>query len=129
MRTPRHHRSKAREVVPPPSGVDLAQSVARAKYVGSPEHKDSPSFAGRPRPRADATICDRSFLDKQALLCNWLQDSLQQGRVGGLWEGDFPRFVWYREGDTVYEGRLINRAKGEYKGYLLRPDEWPEGLA
>ena len=28
----------------------------------------------------------------------------------------------------VYEGRLVNRGSGEYKGYLLDRSEWPEGL-
>ena len=28
----------------------------------------------------------------------------------------------------VYEGRLVNWGNGEYKGYPLSDDEWPEGL-
>lgn len=53
---------------------------------------------------------------------------MRSGAVGAPWEGDFPRYVWRREGDVVYEARLINREIGEYKGYPLQRDEWPEGL-
>ena len=38
------------------------------------------------------------------------------------------RYVWYRQGETVYEARLVNQVKGEYKGYALCPDELPKGL-
>lgn len=48
---------------------------------------------------------------------------------GTPWEGDFPRYVWYKHGDTVFEGRLVNRETGEYKGYPLHGDEWPDGIA
>jgi len=30
--------------------------------------------------------------------------------------------------DQVYEARLVNRTSGEYKGYKLRREEWPDGL-
>jgi hypothetical protein len=26
----------------------------------------------------------------------------------------------------MYEARLVNRANGEYKGFPLLPDEWPQ---
>ena len=29
---------------------------------------------------------------------------------------------------TVFEGRLVNRVTGEYKGYPLHPGEWPRGI-
>lgn len=40
----------------------------------------------------------------------------------------FPRYVWHREGDTVFEGRLVNRGNGSYKGFPLEKEEWPEPL-
>jgi hypothetical protein len=51
------------------------------------------------------------------------------GRIGAPWEGDFPRYVWHRRDDVVYEARLVNQEVGEYKGYPLEPGEWPEGLS
>jgi len=48
--------------------------------------------------------------------------------VGEPCEGEYPRYVWYKEGDALYEGRLVNRGRGEYKGYPLEDDEWPRGI-
>ncbi|MEA2489604.1 MAG: hypothetical protein QOH21_1396 [Acidobacteriota bacterium] len=58
----------------------------------------------------------------------WLSKAIERGAFGALWEGDFPRYVWYKDGSVVYEGRLINQELGEYKGYPLEPGEWPPGI-
>jgi len=112
----------------PPPGVDVAEAANCSRYVGSPEHKDAPSFAGHPRPRADASICDQrlSSADEISL---WLKKAIIKGAFGKLWEGKFPRYIWYKDGETVYEARLINRELGEYKGYPLERDEWPPNIA
>lgn len=96
-----------------------------ARYVGSPEHKDTPSFAGRPRPRADASLCDPRWAGKQEELTALLRRAIEAGQVGGPVEGRFPRYVWCRLEEDVYEARLVNRGLGEYKAYRLLPDEWP----
>lgn len=116
-------------VVPPAADIDLDALAAKVSYVGSPEHKDAPSFAGTPpRPRADATICDRSFVERRNEIESWLRDAIRQGVVSGMWEGAFPRYVWAVRGTRCYEARLVNRAQGAYKGYELRQDEWPTGI-
>lgn len=127
MRAPKRKRPHLRRLLPPDErpDPDVADEV---RYVGSPEHKSAPSFAGRMRPRADATICDPRFLDMQEELTRWLQDAIRKGAVGGPMEGEFPRYVWVRQDDEVYEARLVNRGLGEYKGWRLRRDEWPDGL-
>ena len=98
-----------------------------AVYVGSPEHKDFPSFAGQPRLRADASRCPRETSDRE-LVNQWLRSAIRRGAVGACWEGGFPRYVWYKDGDSVYEGRLLNSSNGEYKGYPLDKSEWPNGI-
>lgn len=50
------------------------------------------------------------------------------GNTGDLWEGDFPRYVWYQREDVIYEGRLSNPGLGQYKRYPLEADEHVEGL-
>ncbi len=100
----------------------------KASYLGSPEHKDTPSFVGEPRPRADASICDRSLRAKKSLLTRWLRTAIRKGVVSELWIGGYPRYVWYKHGDTVYEGMLLNKELGQYKGYPLERDEWPSGI-
>lgn len=40
----------------------------------------------------------------------------------------FPRYIWFKQGDVAYEGRLVNSGSGEYKGWPLARDEWPDDL-
>jgi hypothetical protein len=128
MRAPRRRRPLVREIAPALQGVDLQAVAAKASYIGSPEHKDTPSFAGQPRPRADAAICDRSLAGKQGRVTRWLRKAIRLGSVSAYWEGGFPRYVWHRQEDVVFEARLVNQGNGQYKGYPLNREEWPQGL-
>lgn len=126
MRAPRRKRPLRRVISA--TGLDLAALSRKASYIGSPEHKDSASFAGQPRPRADASICDLSVTKDLRRIKRWLREAFSKGAVSAYREGRFPRYVWYLYGDTVYEARLVNRESGEYKGYPLSADEWPKGI-
>ena len=128
MRAPQRRRPKRREIHAPPPEVDLDALADRVRYVGSPEHKDVPSFAGPPRLRADASCCPRDLTGNLERIHAWLKEAIRSGAVGAPWEGGFPRYVWYKYRTTVFEGRLVNRETGEYKGYPLRRDEWPAGI-
>ena len=123
MRSPRRRRPRRRVRFVPPD-TDLAATASRVKYVGSPEHKDAVTQLGVPRPRGDASICPREYNDFQ-LATNWLRSAIRDGSTSGLWDGDFPRYAWHKEADTVFEARLVNRGDGSYKGYPLHDDEWP----
>ena len=111
--------------VPPDTNLDSLSEKVR--YVGSPEHKDTPSFAGQLRLRADASCCPRDLAEIETLI-EWLRTAVKRGATGAPWEGAFPRYVWYKHGDTVFEGRLVNRGDGSYKGYPLAHDEWPDAI-
>ena len=128
MRAPRRRRPRMREIHAPLDPVELAGLASRARYVGSPEHKDVVSFAGRPRLRADASCCPRETAEDPRRITRWLRSAIREGATGAPWEGGFPRYVWYKHGETVFEGRLVNRETGEYKGYPLDRDEWPRGV-
>jgi len=128
MRAPRRKRPLRRKVTPSGIELNLDDIAGRVRYVGSPEHKDTPSFAGLQSPRKDASICDRQLSQNLDLITEWLRAAIRRGAIGGLLEGDFPRYVWHKEGDLIYEARLVNRELGEYKGYPLNKTEWPEGL-
>jgi hypothetical protein len=127
MRAPHRRRPLRRAVCVPPPGADLPKLAAASRYVGSVEHKTYPSFAGRPQPRADASKCDPALASADQLT-DWLREAINAGNVGAPWEGDYPRYVWHRQGGVVYEGRLVNQEQGHYKGYPLNKDEMPEGL-
>ena len=73
-------------------------------------------------------MCDPQLAQCQEMVTDWLRDSIRRGNVSALQDGDFPRYAWHREGDTVYEARLVNRELGEYKGYPLNRNEWPKGM-
>ena len=131
MRSPKRRRPLPRRLCEaPPEEVDLSALAEAARYVGSPEHKTYPSVAGPPRPRADASKCDKALDGKEEDPTAWLQQAIRKGMVGFPWEGRFPRYVWYHDydGDVVYEARLVNRGNGEYKGYPLLREEWPKGI-
>lgn len=129
MRATQRRRPLSRTLLPTIDPERLGRLAATASYVGSVEHKDTPSFAGRPpRPRPDATLCDRALADSRDRLTEWLRTAIAKGAIGGPWEGEFPRYAWYKTGGTVYEARLVNRTQGTYKGYGLLPDEWPKDI-
>lgn len=106
----------------------LRSLEARVSYVGSPEHKDMPSFAGQPRPRADASLCPRELTRDGARVEEWLREAIRRGAVSERREGDFPRYVWFEKDGVIYEGRLVNRGLGQYKGYPLEQGQGPKGL-
>lgn len=128
MRSPSLKRARPRRIDSVPPLVDLTALASQVTYVGSPEHKDTPSYAGQPMLRADASCCPRLLSQDKTLPQTWLREAILKGAVGAPWEGRFPRYVWYQYGDVVYEGRLINRDEGSYKGYPLEDDEWPPGI-
>lgn len=126
MRAPKRRRPRRREIHVP-AGADLRRVADMVTYEGSQEHKDFPSFAGQPKPRGDASLCPRDIRDV-AVVTGWLRSAIRAGVTGAPWEGDFPRYAWHREGDTMFEARLVNRGSGSYKGYPLHNDEWPVDL-
>src|SRR6266545_5929373 len=125
MRASARRRPLRRARIAPPLGLELDTLALGSRYVGSSEHKSYLSPAGPPRLRADATRCDPDVATFEELT-EWLRDAIRRGDIGGPWEGDFPRYVWYRREESCYEGRLVNREAGEYKGYPLRAEEAPE---
>ena len=92
-----------------------------ASYAGSPEHK-------LPHARSDATLCPSDLEGDTERLTRWLREALAAGNAGGFMEGAFPRYVWYRDGDRWFEGRLTNQVLGQYKGYPIGTDECPKEL-
>lgn len=117
-----------RRVLPPPPDVDLAQVSDSCRFVGSAYHKDLPGFAGVPRSRAkDASKCPRTLSRCRELAERWLKEAVRAGQTG-VWERGYPRYVWYRRDETLYEARQGSPGSGEYHGYPLLPSEEVRGL-
>lgn len=130
MKRPTFQRGnpKARKVQAPPDGVDLKRVADSCRYVGSPYHKDAPGFAGTPRGRRPvASLCPRDLTKRRDLVERWLRDAVRSGRVGA-WDGGYPRYVWHRERDVVFEARQGSPGSGEYHGYPLDPMQQVQGL-
>lgn len=106
----------------------MAALARQVTYIGSPEHKSGPSFAGVPRPRADASICDASLNGRLVEIQRWLSHAVEVQCFGPPWEDGFPRYVWCLVDGVVYEARLVNRGLGQYKGWQLDSTEWPVGI-
>ena len=118
--------AKHRVVGPWPAGHRPPNEVAdSASYVGSAEHKDVPSSAGSPALRTDASRCDPDIVDFEEIT-GALRQAINRQCTSGLFEGDFPKYVWGWFRGRLYEARLTNRANGNYKGYPLEPYEVPK---
>lgn len=127
MRSVKRHRPLARARVSAPAGTDLEQLAASATYIISIDHKDYLTEAGPGGLRSDASRCPRHVTRQDAEI--WLRRAIQSGHVGAPWSDQpYPRYAWFRDGDTVYEARLSNSEAGSYKGYPLDRSEWPRWL-
>ena len=81
-----------------------------------------------PRPRGDATKCESALNGRLHEIQGWLRHAFEVHCLGGPWEGEFPRYAWCKVGESVFEARLVNRGLGQYKGWQLEREEWPEGI-
>lgn len=97
------------------------EAAEAATYGGSPEHK-------LPSARSDASLCPPGLEGVQETLTEWLKSSIRAGHIGGPIEGRFPRYVWRRDNDRWFAGRLTNQTLGQYKGYPITEDEVPPEL-
>ena len=126
-------------ISPVPTGYDhsaLATSTTRARVQASTWSADAPTtpiegqhrISGvRARSRPDASIYPRHLASKQQQVQDWLRSSILNGYIGA-WEGGYPKYVWYRDGQTVCEARQGPPGSGEYHGYPLQPQEVVRGL-
>lgn len=131
MKRTNHTRDnwRVRKVTPPSKDENLKRAASTCRYVGSPYHKSYPSIAGMPRSKPSTTKCPIDLKNRRELMECWLRNALMSGQVGALWEGGFPRYVWHREDDTVYEARQGAPGSGEYHGYPLKPNQIVRGLS
>lgn len=128
MRSPGRKRARPQDLAHGIDTVLLAQWSAAVTYIGSPEHKSYPSFAGQPRLRSDATPCPKHIHDAQRITA-WLREGILAGHVSAYMDhGRFPRYVWSRIDDQWFEARVVNSEQGTYKGYPVTESDIPRAL-
>lgn len=106
-----------------PDAASLAKASAAARYSPSDYHCRLPD--GRPRRvRAKpASVCPRQWPIDEATEA--LRITINKGHVSETWEDGFPRYVWYREGETIYEARHTRGPHGTYHAYPIEAAEAP----
>lgn len=126
MRSPGRRRPRKDDRLTSSPDIDLNAIAGKVSYVISPEHKDYMTAAGPGKLRSDASACPRGLeLDQ---VQQWLQSAVENGQVSAALDGDFPRYVWARVDERVYEARLSNSGLGQYKGYPIKDYEAPGWL-
>lgn len=127
---PRHIPFKPRvhKVEEPPPGTDLNAVAQKCRYAGSPYHKIMPDrYNNRPVYHRGKSKCPRELQNNPAQVTEWLRAAIRQGQCGKF-ENGFPRRVWYRDGNDVFQANLHNRESGEYHGFPLEPHDHIIGL-
>ena len=109
--------------------AEREEVARRARYVGSPEHKNAGRWGGVPAAGARGprltTICPMTSAKDKHTATAWLRQAIRSGQyrfVRG--DRDFPKHVWYRdETGKIWCGRCINRELGTYKGWPITEAE------
>lgn len=112
---------------------DLA---ARARNVGSPEHKVRRWWGGLPRARQlpggqvgrrgqqTTTVCPLSTEEDRTLATKWLRMAILAAQYRFVEaDQDFPKRVWFEVRGRVWCGYCVNPFAGDYKGWPIDEDE------
>jgi hypothetical protein len=103
-------------------------AASKVRYTGSPYHRSPGSKAGPIAQRIGlASRCPPNWTNLEAT--RLLRGAIVEGRVSIIWDQGYPRYVWYLDGDVLYEARLTNSGNGEYHGYPLEDRwQWPKNF-
>jgi hypothetical protein len=106
----------------------MRAAAVNVRYTGSPYHRSPGSKGGPIAQRVGLTSkCPPSWTNLEATRI--LRVAITEARVSMIWEGGYPRYVWYLDGDVLYEARLTNSGNGEYHGYPLEDRwQWPKNI-
>ena len=110
--------------------------AARARYVGSPEHKVGAWWGGLPKARQlpggeigrpgkqTKTVCPLTTNEDRGQATAWLRRAIVAGQYRFVEaDQDFPKSVWFKAGNQIWRGYCVNPAAGEYKGWPIDEDE------
>ena len=110
--------------------------AARARYVGSPEHKLGAWWGGLPKARRlhggkvgrpgkqTTTVCPLTANEDRTEATEWLRRAIVAGQYRFVEaDQDFPKRVWFKARGRIWCGFCFNPAAGEYKGWPIDEDE------
>lgn len=113
-----------RRLLPLPIDVAHLQSLAAARYCGSPKHKANPKIFGLEPyigERGDATLCDTHAGFKLAHMLAipaLIQRGVRASLVGSC------QMLWtVADSGWIFEARVTNAVQVEYHGYPVRSSE------
>ena len=120
------HLGKPKRVATAPSADKLAYAAANAFYRPSEYH--CPGVGGRrlkfrPKP---SSICPRGWGDDEAT--DAIREAIRRGNVSENWEDSFPRYVWHRDGEVLYEARHTRGPSGSFHAFPIEEIQAPRGL-
>ncbi len=116
------HSLKGLKIVRPPDGVSLERVAEACRYQGSGYHRTMPGRSGPPRSKPRGTKCPRHLQRQPEEVERLLREAIRAGHCG-TFEGGFPRRVWRRIGQTIFEARQGSPGSGEYHGFTLTPEQ------
>jgi hypothetical protein len=113
-------------VDPAPDPTMIAAAAARAVYAASEYHCHG-SKGEAPKKRAEyASICPKRWSSEAATQA--LRRALTNGQVSEAWEDGFPRYVWHKDGEVIYEARHTRGPHGTFHAYPIEKYQIPDGL-
>lgn len=104
----------------------IQHAANHARYEASPYHcPDNRGItASRKKP---ATVCPKVWSQSDGT--DALRYSIRNGYVSDKWHDAFPRYVWYRDGEsTYYEARSEIGTPDRFHAYQIEANELPTGL-
>jgi len=108
---------------------DMLERVAAGLSYESSRYHCVGEKGERPKSRfKPASVCPRRWSKAEATAA--LRRAVNAGYVSEHTNGDFPRFIWYREGeDTIYEARGEPRTPERFHAYPVESFEVPRELS
>jgi hypothetical protein len=117
---------KMKRVDPNPDPSKIRIAAESAVYAASDYH--CPAARGQPPKRRVryASICPKRWSAHAAT--NALRQALSKGQVSEAWEDGFPRYVWTKDGEVIYEARHTRGPTGTFHAYPIEKYQIPDGL-
>lgn len=110
--------------------------AARARYVGSGEHKAGGWWGGLPKARQlpggrvgrrgkqTPTVCPLTSNQDRERATSWVRQAIIEGQYRFQEsDGDFPKKIWYEADGRIWFGYCLNKESGEYKGWPIDEGE------